>query len=370
MRIRRQIHPGYSLCSVDYESGELVTNGENLLRIVGWSKLADALNAGVKVHNALAASVLGISYEEFNKRLEAKDKLCKNMRQAAKPPNFGYPGRMGAARLVLQYRKDQTDTPCPGGPADLGGGVRGYKGIRFCILMDGATSCGDVKVNEWKGRPLPPVCRRCIECAERLKSYWIRQWPEHVEYFKFVERIENGENGGVVVQHVSNRERGGATGNAIANGYFQALLADLAKAAFCRVAYECFVKTRVRTEVEGAKVSAYEGGESPLYGCRPIVFQHDEIISELIRSIEHDAAWRVSEIMVEEMNRYCPRMIRAARAVPAISLRWYKGMEEVKDERGRLSPWEPAHTKKCKACGADVLRTCIGGVTHPERAAA
>ena len=370
MRVRRQVHPGFSIGSVDYEAGELVTDGESLLRIVGWSRLAEALNRGVKVHNALAASVMGLSYEEFNKRFAAKDKVAKNLRQAAKPANFGFPGRMGAAKLVLQYRKDAQDTPCPNGPSDLGKGVRGYKGIRFCILMDGAPTCGDVKVTEWKGRPLPPVCRRCIECAERLKGFWIKQWPEHLKYFDHVQQIEEGENHGVVVQHVSNRERGGATGNAISNGYFQGLLADLAKAALRRVTFECYVRTTVRTEVEGAKVSTYEGCPSPLFGCRPIAFQHDEIVTEFLRDREHDAAFRQAEIMVEEMNRYCPRMIPAAKAVPALSLRMHKAMEAVFDEHGRLKPWEPAHNVACPACRVSELRTCLGGATHPERVAA
>lgn len=340
--------PGTVFCSDDYTAGELITDAQSLIRIVGWSRLAEALNAGVAVHNSLAAQIAGISYEEFQRRWKAEPYL-KDLRQAAKPANFGFPGRMGALKLVLQQRKQGPDTECAGGPADLGGGKRGYKGLRFCVLMDRQPTCGDVKITEWRRRPTPPVCRACVECAERLRAAWLRQWPEHEPYFEFVQGLEEGAvdmgaGPGVVVQHVSRRERGGATGNAIANGFFQALLADAAKSALRRASRECYDRTlRVPGDAPGTKlgaVSAYAGGPSPLYGSRIIVFQHDETISEMPAGEAHDAATRMSEVMVEELRRYCPDLAPAVEAPPALARKWYKAMEPVY-ENGRLVPWEP-----------------------------
>lgn len=379
---------GRVLCSVDYEAGELITHGESATIIVGYSRLAEALNDGVKPHNAFAGTVLGLDYLEYEARLADKKSphslVCKDVRQAAKPANFGFPGGMGAAKLVLQQRKQGPDTPCANGPSwieiDGPGGtkvkVRGYKGLRFCILMDGADRCGthadgsSNKVNEWKRKPTPPTCKACLECAERLRAKWFKQWPENEGYFEMVgEWTENGQpvepgtemtvceldwnvqtgqwepvgplEPGQIVQHGSLRVRGGVQFTNGANGYFQALLADAAKRAFCRIQRECYdVTARVH------------GAPSPLFGSRAIVFQHDEALAELLEDKAHEAGHRMGDIMCEELRARCPRVKKAVKAKPAISRRWYKSMEPVyrnpagelckeTDPGARLACWEP-----------------------------
>lgn len=331
--------PGYVFCSVDYEGGELVTHAQSCRWIVGYSKLGDALNAGIKPHNAFAATILRLTYDAFQGKFKGGDKTCINTRQAAKPPNFGYPGRMGPVKLALQQRMQGPDTPCENGPTwildDDGHRVRGYRGLRFCILMDGKTRCGERMITSYYDRPCKPVCADCVDACKRLKDEWLRQWPENVEYFKHVSEIENGD--GVVIQHVSRRIRGGLAmtgGNAIANTYFQGLLADLAKSALRRISRECYVDCG-----------------TALYGCRVIVFQHDEVIVEMPEAIAHEAAERVGVIMVEEMQKYCPDQKPAAKAEPALMRKWYKGAQaayanahgpcKATDPGARLVPWEP-----------------------------
>lgn len=372
---------GYVFASVDYDSGELVTHAQSCLWIVGESNLAKALIAGVKPHNALGATMIGMSYEEFQKRI--KEPFCKNARQAAKPPNFGYPGGMGPARLVIQAREQGPNTPHHSGPHlvqdDDGNLVPGYKGLRFCILMDGADSCGTAgMVYEWKGRPIKPICRRCLDCAIRLKDVWLRQWPENRPYFNFVQDcIDNGQEvthsmlnrwphlrdwyspgtrlePGQIMQHVSGRVRGGGEFNALANGFFQGLLGDLAKAAVRRISRECYDNTvRIPTQqYYNSKKSSYAGGGSPLYGSRLIVFLHDEVLPELPIDVAHDAAHRIGEIMVEEMMLYCPDLAAAAKAPPALMYQWNKLAEPVY-HRGKLVPWTRDHNpKKCLECAA------------------
>lgn len=367
--------PGKVLCSVDYESGELVTHAQSCIWIVGYSRLAEALNAGIKVHNAFAATVLGLDYDDFQVRFKQGESLLKDVRQAAKPGNFGFPGRMGAATLVIQQRKQGPDTACPNGPTwildESGNEVRGYKGLRFCILMDGAKQCGALddgtpnKIREWKGRPLKSiVCKHCVECAERLRNKWLEQWPENEEYFAFVQECEdNGQqitdeqralyeghyefqDGGwylaptEIVQHVSNRIRGGkitadSVGNAISNGWFQGLLADATKSALRRASREMYDST----------FRMPDGSMSPLFGARFILFAHDELIAELDDATAHEAAMRLSAIMVEELQRYCPDLKKACAAEPALMKRWYKGAAPVY-VNGRLVPWEPKPKKK------------------------
>lgn len=379
-----EARPGFVLASVDYDSGELVTHAQSCLWIVGYSRLAEALKMKLKPHHALGATMIGLSYDEFLKRFDAKDLFCKNARQAAKPPNFGYPGGMGAVKLVLQQRKQGPDTPHPSGPQWIMDGekkVRGYKGLRFCLLMDNAEACGIRLLREFKGRKIPPTCAACINCALRLKDIWLKQWPENRQYFNFVDDcVKNGmvitkealkrwphlaevfKPGqrlapGEIMQHVSGRIRQVVTKDtespfcSAANGFFQGLLGDLAKAAVRRISRECYDRNyRVPDFAhENSKKSKYGGGQSPLYGSHLIVFQHDEVIPELVESQAHDAAMRLSEIMIEEEMFYCPDLVPACKAPPALMRKWYKGAEpwykrggaKPADENDTLVPWEP-----------------------------
>jgi hypothetical protein len=344
---------GYVFSSEDYKAGELVTHAQSCIWLVGASRLAEALNRGLDAHLAGAASIVGISYEEAVKRKKAGDKQIADIRQAFKPCNFGFPGRMGAAKLVLQQRKQGPDTTAPDGTV--------YKGLRFCILMGVAQRCGEVKVTEWgkqRRKLTGPTCVKCIECAMQLRDAWLKQWPENAAYFDYVKSID--ESGQPVVQHMSKRLRGFLqgqvdkqgepinSGNSIANGYFQALLADAAKNALMAITRECYDRTHVVRSFT-RHTSRWEGGPSPLLGSRPIVFQHDEVVPEHPRPVASEAAIRVSECMEETLRVACPDMDPAVEVRPCLMERLFKGAEE-RWERGgdkpadandRLIPWEP-----------------------------
>lgn len=308
------------LSSTDYKSGELITHAQSCRWMVGYSVLGDALNLGHDVHTRLGAEMAGIPFEQFDKSIKFHA-LC---RQSAKPPNFGFPGGMGAVKLVLQSRTGASgDTEHESGPKILASGKPGYKGLRFCILIGGETACGRHKVTEFNGRPYPPVCRACIEVALELKRKWLATWPENGPYLKRIGAMTKGGHC-EIVQHVSKRVRGRCAYNDAANGYFQALLADAAKSALRRISKECYV---VRS--------------SPLWGSRVIVFQHDENILEHPYSVAAEAAERVGVIMVEELQRYCPDQAPACEAKPALMTRWHKDAKECRDANGRLIPWEP-----------------------------
>lgn len=376
--------PGCVLSSEDFEAGELITHGQSCIWLTGESALADALNSGIKVHNALGATMLGLAYDEFQRLLKEGSRECKDGRQAAKPGNFGFPGGMGPVRMVQTQRKQGPDTPHPSGPTMItledGTRVRGYKGLRFCILMDGADACGVEKQLTWHDKPIAPTCARCIVCAVRLKAAWLEQWPENVKYFEFINSvIDCGQTitaemlalwphlqgwfyagqqlaPGEVMQHVSGRIRQVSTATtespycSAANGYFQALLADAAKSALRRVSRECYDRTvRVPTMAHANSItSAYAGGKSPLYGSHVITFQHDEMLVEHPAAMGHDGAMRVSEIMVDELRHYCPDLAPACRAEPTLMTRWIKGAAPVwarggkapADAHDRLVPYE------------------------------
>lgn len=312
------------LCSTDFGALELTTHGQNCLWTVGYSELAKAINSGADLHCALAAKFLGLSIGEFMDGYEGKlgdaiKKRYKAVRQAVKPANFGFPGGMGAVKLVLQQRKQGPDTVCEDGKV--------YKGLRFCVLL-GAKRCGVKKITEYKDRVYTPVCEACVKIAEDIRTKWFEAWPENKPYFEFVnDCVENGQKvraaaggwirlkPGQVQQHKSKRVRGDVTFTSGANGFFQGLAGDGAKRALTRVSRECYDHT----------YRMPDGSRSPLWGCRIILFAHDELIVEGPRATAHLWAPRISVVMVESMREFTPDV--AITAPCAIARRWYKSME-------------------------------------------
>ncbi len=318
-----QARPGWLFYSNDYGGGELVTFSEACVERVGFSDMGQALNGGADVHALLGAQMLGVSADEFMRRRKANDKQADLFRQAAKPGNFMFPGGGGTAKFALTQRKQGPDTEWEGGPVDLGDGRMGYKGLRPCLLLGMAPQCGTVKVTEWKKRACPPICKQCIIASEEIRSAWFKAWGEARPYLDWHSR--NVDRSPTVVQLYSKRIRGGNEFCSEANGDFQALLADIAGRAQIRVSEE-----------------QYCDKSSPLYGSRSIVFAHDELFGEARADVAAEVSERVNELMVEEFKKGCPNHAAACKAEPTLMARWHKAAKPVRDERGRLVPWEPS----------------------------
>lgn len=307
---------GYYIVSADWTGVELVTHAQSCLWLLGESKLAESLVSGIGVHDLLGAEMSGTPYAEFLSRRKAGDKLLGDYRQAAKPANFGFPGGMGAPKLVLQQRKADFDTEAPNG--------RIYKGLRFCLLTAGAQECGVEKVTKWGKADLPPTCKLCIECSERLRETWFTAFPENRRYFEVIAQFTDY---GEIVQHYSKRVRGGISFCSGANTLFQGLAADVAKLALGRVTIEC-----------------YTNRQSPLWGSRPFQLMHDEIQMYSPKAMASAAALRLQQIMEETLAEVCPDLAPACHAEPALMERLYKGAEPVwlnGIEGGTLIPWQP-----------------------------
>ena len=288
--------PGHVWSSVDYAAIEMSTLAQVCLWSLGYSKLADAINADIDPHSLFAAEMTGAQYEEFLKNKERAEE--KGYRQAAKAANFGFPGMMGAAKFVIAKKRE---------------------GEKVCEWTFRDGRCGEEKTREWKGRDLDaPLCKRCIEEAEKLRAFYLRQWPEMPNYFKWVQA-----EGDTVEQFVSKRVRGGCSGPAAANTRFQGLAADGAKAAIVKMTEEMYLDS-----------------SSPLYGSRLMVFAHDESILEIPEEKAHEAAHRQAEIMVNEMRKFVPDV--KVKAEPALMRHWSKSVTTKYDANGRLIPWEDA----------------------------
>ncbi len=141
---------------------------------------------------------------------------------------------------------------------------------------------------------------------------WRKRWTEMEAYFAWVNSLTDT----AVTQIRSGRVRGGAGYCAIANGFFQGLAADGAKEALWLVAKECYLDQ-----------------SSPLFGCRPCFFLHDEIGIEIPRrwigaSQASTATKRLSEVMIEAMKKWIPDI--PIFCSPYMVRRWYKGAKAAK----------------------------------------
>lgn len=333
----------YVLSSTDYEAGELCTLAQYLYWHFGYSSMRDVINRTGKpgiLHSDLAAQVMGITLDEFLVRLKAKDKMCVLTRQASKPFNFGKPAGMGAPKIVLTNRKRAVGfTVCEDGPTTNRKGEPGYNGIRFCILLTGAKSCGTEKITEWgkKKRPCAPVCKACVEAVEYiLTPVYMKRYPEMKDYFTLITNQTKRKEPAVSYVWDAQaqkprvvRERGGCDFTAQANNGFQSLLADIGKDAFVTATRECYLGV------------ADDGEESPLAGSRLVLFAHDEPIGELIANKAHLAGPRIAEIMMASGRKMAPDVVWKAET--ALAYNWYKAMEPVY-ENGKLIPWVPNAT--------------------------
>lgn len=288
--IREAIVPreGFVFIRADYAQSELVSLASVCLSLVGWSKMADALIRGFDLHLMLAASIVGTNYDralalftEYKQgKREKQHKAIQEARQIAKVANFGFPGGLGARSFVAYYHGFMRDNPS-----------------------------------------LPSIDEAK---AERLKAAWRKTWPEMRDYFEIVGDLTADYGPKRIVQDGTGRVRGDVTFTEAANGLFQGKTADGAKDAVFDVSRACYVDR-----------------SSALYGSRPVLFIHDELVLESPEDCAAEAAEELAARMIERMSAHVPGL--PVKCEPAIMRRWYKGAETVRDKRGRLVPWEPTH---------------------------
>ena len=116
-------------------------------------------------HTVLVSTMTSRPYEELLPLVKLPGEV-KDLRQAGKAANFGFPGGMGAAKFVIAKRKE---------------------GLRVCRVMGKeAQPCGTEMVTSWKDRETSPVCRQCVEAAEELRRFYLGTWTEMRGYFAYV----------------------------------------------------------------------------------------------------------------------------------------------------------------------------------------
>jgi hypothetical protein len=272
----------YVLCSVDYNSDELHTVSQVQYWAYGESKLGEALNAGRDVHCEVGAGLIGSTYEEtYANRKTGK---WKKSRDQSKEVNYGGWGVMSPKRLMLQMNKKASS---PEDHIDL---------------------------------------RR----AEQIMSAWNNRWDAE-RYFDWVGSLfPNGDKWGLTTirQFISERVRGHVDFPAACNTFFSGLAADAIKFSVWKLEQAC----------------SLAGPSDALFEARPILYVHDEVLAELRRDRQHEAAYEMARIMVEAHNVYTPDF--PVKAEPALMEYWDKDADKRLSSSGQLlsfhqyGPWK------------------------------
>lgn len=319
---------GGKLCSIDLAAGELCTLAQVCFTLFGQSRMRDVINRTKDpgaLHSVLGAKMGGIDAMNEGELiafiLTTKDKGSKAyaLRQLAKIGNFGFPGLMGPAKLVLSARK---------------------KGDYLCRISGMNKTCKK-GVTEWNGRPLDrPTCPDCLEVATQLRVDWMATWPEIAPYFNWVKAIPGVKDGhGVIVSPLTGYVRGGLNASAAANHSFQHLLAYAKKQAMWEVGLEAYTDTN-----------------SPLYGTKVLGDIHDELFSWIPDSDhQHEAAFRKKEIIISACKKVVPD-VEIVADDPALMDCWLKKAVAIYMDNGkptmkrtktsRLVAWSAALAKE------------------------
>lgn len=271
--------PGWVFASADYEQLELRTLAQACLRLLGYSRLAETLNAGKDPHMMVAAQILGRDYDwcVANKKLDE----VQLARQTGKVANFGFPGGLGAEKLVLFARMS-------------------YR----------------VTLTE--------------KDARKLKETWQRTFPEFREYFKYIDTLQD-EEGFFRVQHLfTNRLRSKIFYCVACNSYFQGLGADAAKAAGYLIARACYYDRS--SPLFGCRIVNFIHDEW-------ILEVPDD--SETGWSKATAAGNELARLMVEGAAPFVPDVPMGAE--PQLMRRWSKKAKRlVNESTGNLIPWDLA----------------------------
>jgi DNA polymerase-1 len=195
---------------------------------------------------------------------------------------------------------------------------------------------GDPRFVEQCREEDPPVYIT-LEEAAAYKADWFAEFPEMPEFFRYVGRLCPNGQLGTIATPGSGTVRAGVKFTDACNHHFQGPCAVGAKRALFDVTREC-----------------YAVPESPLYGSRPVLFIHDEIILEIPYAEGeegaerlHAAAMRQAEVMIAAMQPLFPTV--PITASPALMERWSKSADAAYDDLGRLIPYERAQATKVAA---------------------
>jgi DNA polymerase I-like protein with 3'-5' exonuclease and polymerase domains len=159
---------------------------------------------------------------------------------------------------------------------------------------------------------------------------WREQWREAGRYLDLISRLVGRKGSRVQIEHLfSKRLRGGVGYCDAANSFFQGLAADAAKAGKVELMYAMYEK----------------GYDDLVYGCRELIFIHDEVVLEIPLERLHEAAYAARDRFVGGAQTFVPDV--PLTASPAAMLRLSKAAgDPVHDAKGRLICYEDRNQEK------------------------
>lgn len=150
------------------------------------------------------------------------------------------------------------------------------------------------------------------------KQEWLDTFPEFVQFFQYITWLSN--NGKPFRQFVSQRIRSGLGFCDGCNTPFQGLGGDISKFALFLVS-----------------MASYAEPASPLFGSRPVVLVHDEIVAEHPIAVAHEANMEVMRLMNLAFEAFCPDV--PSKAEPTLMTHWIKKAKP-RYVDGRLTAWD------------------------------
>jgi len=229
------------LISCDYAQAELCSLAQVCIDKFGFSEMGRLINEGIDLHLYFVHKMTGREYKDLVKH--KKEPEVKDLRQAAKAANFGFPGGLGTNKFV-DYARDSY------------------------------------------GVDLTP------EQAKEMKNAWIEAYPEMKLYFQWISNRLSVSDYTNVTQHRSGRIRGRVGYTDGCNTFFQGLTADGASMAINMLNREAWLDKD--SPMYGARMVGFFYDE--FFGSIP----------DRGPEANHAAAYRICAVMQEAMGMFTP----------------------------------------------------------------
>lgn len=333
MRACYRPRDGYVYVVADFSAIDLVNLAQTVFRMFGKNNLTDHVNAGIDLHGYLATAIAFKKDPKFAEKVRGRKDL-----------------------EAYKIFKDLAEAPhakgCTSATRELGGncGVGGcfYKKWRDLAKKAGLAFAGGMGIDTFIGLVARELkMKLTVAEAKALKKLWLQVYPVMKRYLDWAaHNVDNEATGDFNKFYVSplGMRRTRCSYTECANGNaLQSPAAEGMKLAMFLVTRECYVDT--------VRIPALHGSfQSPLFGCRPVINMHDELVVEAPivpppgtahgwNSSERylDAvAKRLSVLMVKGQKKICPDV--KVEAKPFVTTRWVKEAKQVVKD-GLIVPW-------------------------------
>lgn len=317
---------GFVYAVADYSAIDLNCLAQTIKDLYGSSTLLEQINAGVNPHTFLACALAYDIEPRWRKRIKGKsDAEAYTMFKALD----------GSEDVLETVRVKGKNVPVTWGAF--------YKEVRDLAKKVGLGYAGGMGLETMIG-----LCRKELRSAHRPDGYviskaeakrfreiWFKCYPEMRWYLrKWVPAQKDYTGEFLTYTSPMGMRRARCFYTECANGRaLQTPAAEGMKIADFMVTRACY-----------DPMGLHGKGPDILFGCRPVINMHDELVLEIPISTPQrmDAqARRLGELMVKGMRKVLPDVTGCV-AEPYLTTRWVKKAKAVKNKAGLLIPWKPA----------------------------